>query len=272
MIQYRFVKTSGPALKESEDKVLQTLGPVTEMEISKFEHPLQSIRRVIGKEFWKLGPDSPDDIIDINIDEYGVFNMKIIESDSELSAKLISFLTEIFTQFVTANNGNRLFTTEAASRKLGKLSVTTSKGVVSVPFGLSDLNAVATYDANNYIIGVKHVEKMLELQNKLNEANASYNKIAAVDAEKAKTIASQMEEYSDTMKQYSIDVCREFLNTIASLTGVENFDDYIDVMVLLSIEFADETNPSKTIKQSTVLDYHYTGWGNETALKQTFRL
>ena len=71
MIQHAFYKKASPVVKEATKKYFEGLEPVKTIGINRFEAPIQSIRRIMGENFYNL-ENSKDDLSIMKIrDEIG---------------------------------------------------------------------------------------------------------------------------------------------------------------------------------------------------------
>ena len=80
MIKHAFYKKASPVIKESTEIYFKGLEPSSKMVIDRFEAPIQTIRRIVGDDFYDL-TNSKEDLINLVITDSASFNIESIKND-----------------------------------------------------------------------------------------------------------------------------------------------------------------------------------------------
>src|SRR5574344_1710539 len=80
MINHAFYKKASPVVKEAAEIYFKRLEPSSKMVIDRFEAPIQTIRRIVGDNFYDL-TNSKEDLINLAITDSASFNIESIKND-----------------------------------------------------------------------------------------------------------------------------------------------------------------------------------------------
>ena len=80
MIKHAFYKKASPVVKEATGIYFKGLEPSSKMVIDRFEAPIQTIRRIVGDNFYDL-TNSKEDLINLTITDTASFNIESIKND-----------------------------------------------------------------------------------------------------------------------------------------------------------------------------------------------
>ena len=80
MIKHAFYKKASPVVKEATGIYFKGLEPSSKMVIDRFEAPIQTIRRIVGDNFYDLS-NSNEDLINLTITDSASFNIESIKND-----------------------------------------------------------------------------------------------------------------------------------------------------------------------------------------------
>lgn len=259
MIKHSFVKEMTPVAKGAMDKVFGELEPVSKMEVSRYELPIQSIRRSMGDKFWDLS-NSQDDILDVVIDDEGVFSPEVIALNPKCGNNIVTFIMTLVNTFIAMNHNKIEFSDEELNNKCVRFSVTREKdGLSQMMVSLNDFKDIIEIDSSNRISGLIHYKELDNITAEIQKQQEIYQKIANIDNNKAMEISTKIADLLQEMSNYNVDIAKKFFNLVLKLTYGDDSDisDVFDMQILASMEIYDDQNPeAKPIRQSILTVYH----------------
>jgi hypothetical protein len=275
MVKHSFFKKIKPVLAEAQHRTFAGLEPVTRMKPNKFELPITSIRRVMGDKFYDLS-NSKDDVIHLCINDNASFCLENIKNNFEQAREMTQTFLTIFQTFSEINGGQSVFSPEFCDQKRVKLTVTTSKaGCKSTLVSMNDMNFMAMFNANHEICGIKNMQQIAEISQKIYMNDENYKKMQVAGNMKALAeFDAERETLVKTLNDLQLELIEGFYKFIKEYGNVDNVEDIYDVQFLFSNEYSgkDDDGNELTHCESLVISFHDAASLNIVALKNKFRL
>lgn len=266
MIEHAFYKNASASMKGCVKKYFEELGPVPQREITKFEAPIQSIRRVIGEKFYEMD-DKKEDIIHIEVSDEATFNLDAIKADNELGNFTImnnvaTFVVAIFTKFAQMY-GNNVIGPDFSDVKFKVAVTSASKGMICKELSIADFAPLSLYDDAGNVIGFKNMNELSELNGELTAADEAVKKLRSTGGTASnaavETLVTKINDLNKKLISKYIEIIETFFNLIKTWGEVENVADVFDATFVFNIYIVDNEaaeGEQKSIVEMDVLTMH----------------
>lgn len=275
MVKHSFFKNIKPVLAEAQHRVFAGLEPVTRMKPNKFELPITSIRRVMGDKFYDLS-NSKDDVIHLFINDNASFNLENIKNNFEQAREMTQTFLTIFQTFTEINGQQPVFSPDFCNEKRVKLTVTSAKsGCKSTLVSMNDMNFMAQFNANHEICGIKNMQQIAEISQKIYMNDENYKKMQVAGNMKAMAeFDTEREVLVKTLNDLQMELIEGFYKFVKEYGNLDNIEDVYDVQFLFSNEYSgkgDDGNET-THRETLIISFHDAASLNIVALRNKFRL
>lgn len=279
IIDHAFYKKASPVVKGAVAKYFNELGPVSKMSMDRFESPIQSIRRVIGDNFWDL-ESKKEDIINLVISDEASFNIESIKADIDLGNfkimnEVSSFIVSNFSQF-SKMYGSTIIGKEFEDVKF-KVAVTSPKGVICKELSIKDFAPLSSFDANGNVVGFVGMSELSELNKELEEAQVAANKLrstgSSISNAAAETLTNKINSLNEKLISKYLNIIETFYNLVKGWGEVDDIKDVWNVSFIYNIIIVDNESVDESqhsIVEMDVLSLHDVAHRHFKTLKTKF--
>lgn len=279
MIQHAFYKKASPVVKEATKKYFEGLEPVKTIGINRFEAPIQSIRRIMGENFYNL-ENSKDDLIIMKIRDGASFSIESIKSDIsnqnfDIMNEVALFPIDIFDKFAEMY-GNTVIGKDFEAVKF-KVGITTSNGLICKELTINDFAPLSAFDDAGNVIGFIGSKEIVTLNGELNAAVEASKKLASTGAKSnaaIETLNTTVRDLNDKLIAKYMSVIETFFNLLKIWGEVENVTEIFDVTfifneIIVDNDIVDE-NVKHSIVQSDIMTLHDIAHRHLAKLREKF--
>lgn len=263
VIEHAFYKNCTESTKQTNKRFFEELGPVSQREMNKYEAPIQSIRRILGDNFYDL-ENKKDDLVQIKITNNGVFSFESIKADTDLGSfdtmnSMSPFIVSLFSKFAQAF-GNTIISPDFAGYKF-KVAVTSPKGVICKELCITDFAPLSSFDDSGNVVGFKDMTEINTITNDLIAADEAAKKLNSTGgaSTNAATIAltDKINKLNDKLISKHLGLIETFLNLVKLWGEVDNVADVWNVTFIFNDLITDNSAVNENeIKQIAVVDVY----------------
>ena len=259
LISHVFVKDVTEQQRKVAEKAFENLGEIDKITPNRFELPINTLRRVYGDRFWDLkGTGSKDDVLHIDVESEGSFDIKKLTSNIESSLPLLNFLQSIFSNFVSCSpSANIPVDPNYAKTFQAKVALTSESGCVTEIATMDTFRECWRYDGSGNIIDLRDTDVIQNLGMKIQKNNEAIQRLQGTAA--ANSIVDLNKENKECLDQMLViykEICQKVLNTFKSIANVEDVNEIYNVSLSFSRELVDNTGKIPSIHETSVLAYH----------------
>ena len=169
LISHVFVKDVTEQQRKVAEKAFENLGEIDKITPNRFELPINTLRRVYGDRFWDLKEtNSKDDVLRIDVESEGSFDIDKLTSSIETSLPLLNFLQSIFSNFVSCSpTANIPVTPDYAKSFQVKIALTSEKGCVTDVVTMDAFRECWRYDGSGNIVDLRDTDVIQNLGTKI---------------------------------------------------------------------------------------------------------
>ena len=280
MIKHAFYKKASPVVKESTEIYFKGLEPSSKMVIDRFEAPIQTIRRIVGDDFYDL-TNSKEDLINLVITDSASFNIESIKNDIasnnfNLMNDISLFVVSIFDRFARMY-GNNIIGKEFEEVKFKVAITSPTKGLICKELSIKDFAPLSTFDDAGNVTGFIGSNEIIELQSELTAADQAAKKLqntggtttnAAVE-----TIAKKIQDLNEKLISKYMAIVETFFNLVKEWGKVEKTSDIFDVTFIFNLVIVDDssnTGDRESIVEMDICSLHDIAHKHLIALKTKF--
>lgn len=273
MVEHQFYKTASATMLESTKKAFASLPPVTKLRMNRFELPINSIRRVLGDNFYDMSK-SDFDICKLVINDKASFTFEALEHDYERATDITQMVAYLFQQFAILNAGESTFTPEFMGTKFLEVAVTTTSGVNKSMLSMNDLASVASFNDSNQIIGIRYIREITECSAKIQQNDMAYQKMVQSNNTHAiEKLNEEREQLVAKLNEYNNSIIKNFLEIIKKASGIEDTKEIYDVMFIFDESIPDnDPKSNSTVRVKAVFTLHDVAVLNVIALENKFHV
>ena len=273
MVEHQFYKNVSEVVLESTKKAFEKLPPVNKLKLSRFELPINSIRRVLGETFYDM-TNSEFDITKLVIDEASSFNLEALEKNNDQSTNITQMAAYIIQQFAILNNGDTTYTPEFMGTKFMKIAVTTPAGVKSNMLSLNDLARICSFNDSNQVIGLRYIIEITECSNALAQNDATYQKMKqANNGHAMQQLDEERAQLMNKLVEYNKSINKNLFDVIKDSVGLDDIKEVYDVQFIFDeIIHNGDPKASDAVRVQAVFDIHSSAALNVVALKNKFHV
>lgn len=273
MVEHQFMKKVSPVVLESTKKAFEKLPPVNKLRLSRFELAINSIRRVLGDNFYDM-TNSDFDLTKLVIDEMSSFNMESLKSNAEQSTNIVQMAANLIQQFAILNNGETTFTSEFMKNKVVKIAVTTPDGVKSNILSFEDFARICSFNDSNQVIGIRYIREITECGNSITQNDQAYNKMKQSNNTHAMMkLDEEREKLTKKLYDYNQSIVKNLFDIIKDAVGISDIKDVYDVMFIFDeIIHNGDPKDSDAIHVQAVFDMHDCAALNVVSLENKFHV
>lgn len=279
IIDHAFYKKASPVIKGAVASYFESIGLPSKVNMDRYESPIQSIRRVVGDNFYDL-EGKKEDIINMVISDEASFNIESIKADIDLGNFKVmndvsSFVVSNFSQF-SKMYGSTIIGKEFEDVKF-KVAITSSKGVVCKELTIKDFAPLSSFDADGNVVGFVSMSELSELNAELNDANNAAQKLRStggtVSNAAAETLTKKIEDLNDKLIKKYLNIVETFYNLLKTWGEVENVSDIWNVTFIYNIIVVDNESvdaANHSIVEMDILSLHDVAHRHLKTLKAKF--
>ena len=280
MIKHAFYKKASPVVKESTEIYFKGLEPSSKMVIDRFEAPIQTIRRIVGDDFYDL-TNSKEDLINLVITDSASFNIESIKNDIasnnfNLMNDISLFVVSIFDRFARMY-GNNIIGKEFEEVKFKVAITSPTKGLICKELSIKDFAPLSTFDDSGNVTGFIGSNEIIELQSELTAADQAAKKLqntggTATNAA-VETIAKKIQDLNEKLISKYMAIVETFFNLIKEWSKVEKTSDIFDVTFIFNLVIVDDssnTGDRESIVEMDICSLHDIAHKHLIALKTKF--
>ena len=280
MIKHAFYKKASPVVKESAEIYFKGLEPSSKMVIDRFEAPIQTIRRIVGDDFYDL-TNSKEDLINLVITDSASFNIESIKNDIasnnfNLMNDISLFVVSIFDRFARMY-GNNIIGKEFEEVKFKVAITSPTKGLICKELSIKDFAPLSTFDDSGNVTGFIGSNEIIELQSELTAADQAAKKLqntggTATNAA-VETIAKKIQDLNEKLISKYMAIVETFFNLIKEWGKVEKTSDIFDVTFIFNLVIVDDssnTGDRESIVEMDICSLHDIAHKHLIALKTKF--
>ena len=280
MIKHAFYKKASPVVKESAEIYFKGLEPSSKMVIDRFEAPIQTIRRIVGDDFYDL-TNSKEDLINLVITDSASFNIESIKNDIasnnfNLMNDISLFVVSIFDRFARMY-GNNIIGKEFEEVKFKVAITSPTKGLICKELSIKDFAPWSTFDDSGNVTGFIGSNEIIELQSELTAADQAAKKLqntggTATNAA-VETIAKKIQDLNEKLISKYMAIVETFFNLIKEWSKVEKTSDIFDVTFIFNLVIVDDssnTGDRESIVEMDICSLHDIAHKHLIALKTKF--
>lgn len=273
MVEHQFYKNVSEVVLESTKKAFEKLPPVNKLKLSRFELPINSIRRVLGETFYDM-TNSEFDITKLVIDEASSFNLEALEKNNEQSTNITQMAAYIIQQFAILNNGDTTYTPEFMGTKFMKIAVTTPAGVKSNMLSLNDLARICSFNDSNQVIGLRYIIEITECSNALAQNDATYQKMKqANNGHAMQQLDEERAQLMNKLVEYNKSINKNLFDVIKDSVGLDDIKEVYDVQFIFDeVIHNGDPKASDAVRVQAVFDIHSSAALNVVALENKFHV
>ena len=280
MIKHAFYKKASPVVKESAEIYFKGLEPSSKMVIDRFEAPIQTIRRIVGDDFYDL-TNSKEDLINLVITDSASFNIESIKNDISsnnfnLMNDISLFVVSIFDRFARMY-GNNIIGKEFEEVKFKVAITSPTKGLICKELSIKDFAPLSTFDDSGNVTGFIGSNEIIELQSELTAADQAAKKLqntggTATNAA-VETIAKKIQDLNEKLISKYMAIVETFFNLVKEWGKVEKTSDIFDVTFIFNLVIVDDssnTGDRESIVEMDICSLHDIAHKHLIALKTKF--
>ena len=283
MIQHAFYKEASPVVKEATKKYFESLEPVKVIGLNRFEAPIQSIRRIMGENFYDF-ENSKDDLITIKISDGASFSIESIKSDIANNSFTIMnevalFPVDIYDKFASMY-GNTIIGKDFEEVKF-KVGITTAKGLICKELTIKDFAPLSTFDDAGNVTGFIGSNEIITLNGELQSAVDASKKLSnagagAVSNAAYETLNTTVRELNKKLISKYMSIIETFFNLIKGWGEVDKVTEIWNVTFIFNQVVVDndpdpENQSGKhSIVETDVWSLHDIAHKHLTTLKEKF--
>lgn len=280
MIKHAFYKKASPVVKESAEIYFKGLEPSSKMVIDRFEAPIQTIRRIVGDDFYDL-TNSKEDLINLVITDSASFNIESIKNDIasnnfNLMNDISLFVVSIFDRFARMY-GNNIIGKEFEEVKFKVAITSPTKGLICKELSIKDFAPLSTFDDSGNVTGFIGSNEIIELQSELTAADQAAKKLqntggTATNAA-VETIAKKIQDLNEKLISKYMAIVETFFNLVKEWGKVEKTSDIFDVTFIFNLVIVDDssnTGDRESIVEMDICSLHDIAHKHLIALKTKF--
>ena len=280
MIKHAFYKKASPVIKESTEIYFKGLEPSSKMVIDRFEAPIQTIRRIVGDDFYDL-TNSKEDLINLVITDSASFNIESIKNDIasnnfNLMNDISLFVVSIFDRFARMY-GNNIIGKEFEEVKFKVAITSPTKGLICKELSIKDFAPLSTFDDSGNVTGFIGSNEIIELQSELTAADQAAKKLqntggTATNAA-VETIAKKIQDLNEKLISKYMAIVETFFNLVKEWGKVEKTSDIFDVTFIFNLVIVDDssnTGDRESIVEMDICSLHDIAHKHLIALKTKF--
>lgn len=280
MIKHAFYKKASPVVKESAEIYFKGLEPSSKMVIDRFEAPIQTIRRIVGDDFYDL-TNSKEDLINLVITDSASFNIESIKNDIasnnfNLMNDISLFVVSIFDRFARMY-GNNIIGKEFEEVKFKVAITSPTKGLICKELSIKDFAPLSTFDDSGNVTGFIGSNEIIELQSELTAADQAAKKLqntggTATNAA-VETIAKKIQDLNEKLISKYMAIVETFFNLVKEWGKVEKTSDIFDVTFIFNLVIVDDssnTGDRESIIEMDICSLHDIAHKHLIALKTKF--
>lgn len=280
MIKHAFYKKASPVVKESAEIYFKGLEPSSKMVIDRFEAPIQTIRRIVGDNFYDL-TNSKEDLINLVITDSASFNIESIKNDIasnnfNLMNDISLFVVSIFDRFARMY-GNNIIGKEFEEVKFKVAITSPTKGLICKELSIKDFAPLSTFDDSGNVTGFIGSNEIIELQSELTAADQAAKKLqntggTATNAA-VETIAKKIQDLNEKLISKYMAIVETFFNLVKEWGKVEKTSDIFDVTFIFNLVIVDDssnTGDRESIVEMDICSLHDIAHKHLIALKTKF--
>ena len=280
MIKHAFYKKASPVIKESTEIYFKGLEPSSKMVIDRFEAPIQTIRRIVGDDFYDL-TNSKEDLINLVITDSASFNIESIKNDISsnnfnLMNDISLFVVSIFDRFARMY-GNNIIGKEFEEVKFKVAITSPTKGLICKELSIKDFAPLSTFDDSGNVTGFIGSNEIIELQSELTAADQAAKKLqntggTATNAA-VETIAKKIQDLNEKLISKYMAIVETFFNLVKEWGKVEKTSDIFDVTFIFNLVIVDDssnTGDRESIVEMDICSLHDIAHKHLIALKTKF--
>lgn len=280
MIKHAFYKKASPVVKESTEIYFKGLEPSSKMVIDRFEAPIQTIRRIVGDNFYDL-TNSKEDLINLVITDSASFNIESIKNDIasnnfNLMNDISLFVVSIFDRFARMY-GNNIIGKEFEEVKFKVAITSPTKGLICKELSIKDFAPLSTFDDSGNVTGFIGSNEIIELQSELTAADQAAKKLqntggTATNAA-VETIAKKIQDLNEKLISKYMAIVETFFNLVKEWGKVEKTSDIFDVTFIFNLVIVDDssnTGDRESIVEMDICSLHDIAHKHLIALKTKF--
>ena len=280
MIKHAFYKKASPVVKESTEIYFKGLEPSSKIVIDRFEAPIQTIRRIVGDNFYDL-TNSKEDLINLVITDSASFNIESIKNDIasnnfNLMNDISLFVVSIFDRFARMY-GNNIIGKEFEEVKFKVAITSPTKGLICKELSIKDFAPLSTFDDSGNVTGFIGSNEIIELQSELTAADQAAKKLqntggTATNAA-VETIAKKIQDLNEKLISKYMAIVETFFNLVKEWGKVEKTSDIFDVTFIFNLVIVDDssnTGDRESIVEMDICSLHDIAHKHLIALKTKF--
>lgn len=280
MINHAFYKKASPVVKEATGIYFKGLEPSSKMVIDRFEAPIQTIRRIVGDNFYDL-TNSKEDLINLSISDTASFNIESIKNDIasnnfNLMNDISLFVVSIYDRFARMY-GNNVIGKDFEEVKFKVAITSPTKGLICKELSIKDFAPLSTFDDSGNVTGFIGSHEIIELQSELNAADQAAKKLqstggAATNAA-VETITKKIQDLNDKLISKYIGIIETFFNLIKEWGEVEKTTDIFDATFIFNLIIVDDSSKEgerESIVEMDICSLHDIAHKHLAALKTKF--
>ena len=280
MIKHAFYKKASPVVKESTEIYFKGLEPSSKMVIDRFEAPIQTIRRIVGDDFYDL-TNSKEDLINLVITDSASFNIESIKNDIasnnfNLMNDISLFVVSIFDRFARMY-GNNIIGKEFEEVKFKVAITSPTKGLICKELSIKDFAPLSTFDDSGNVTGFIGSNEIIELQSELTAADQAAKKLQSTGGTATnaavETIAKKIQDLNEKLISKYMAIVETFFNLIKEWSKVEKTSDIFDVTFIFNLVIVDDssdTGDRESIVEMDICSLHDIAHKHLIALKTKF--
>ena len=280
MIKHAFYKKASPVVKESTEIYFKGLEPSSKMVIDRFEAPIQTIRRIVGDDFYDL-TNSKEDLINLVITDSASFNIESIKNDIasnnfNLMNDISLFVVSIFDRFARMY-GNNIIGKEFEEVKFKVAITSPTKGLICKELSIKDFAPLSTFDDSGNVTGFIGSNEIIELQSELTAADQAAKKLQSTGGTATnaavETIAKKIQDLNEKLISKYMAIVETFFNLIKEWSKVEKISDIFDVTFIFNLVIVDDssnTGDRESIVEMDICSLHDIAHKHLIALKTKF--
>lgn len=280
MIKHAFYKKASPVVKESAEIYFKGLEPSSKMVIDRFEAPIQTIRRIVGDDFYDL-TNSKEDLINLVITDSASFNIESIKNDIasnnfNLMNDISLFVVSIFDRFARMY-GNNIIGKEFEEVKFKVAITSPTKGLICKELSIKDFAPLSTFDDSGNVTGFIGSNEIIELQSELTAADQAAKKLQSTGGTATnaavETIAKKIQDLNEKLISKYMAIVETFFNLVKEWGKVEKTSDIFDVTFIFNLVIVDDssnTGDRESIVEMDICSLHDIAHKHLIALKTKF--
>ena len=258
MINHAFYKKASSVVKEATGIYFKGLEPSSKMVIDRFESPIQTIRRIVGNNFYDL-TNSKEDLINLAITDSASFNIESIKNDIasnnfNIMNDISVFVVSIYDRFARMY-GNNIIGKDFEEVKFKAAITSPTKGLICKELSIKDFAPLSTFDDSGNVTGFIGSNEIIELQAELNAANQAANKLQSTGGTATnaavETLTKKIQDLNVKLISKYMAIVETFFNLIKEWGEVEKTTDIFNVTFIFNLIIVDD-NPNEEERESIV--------------------